>query len=117
MTQDAGLWQLLGFNLKDLKSLWKALFGKNAAASVLKFNQQQVWKKFGEHYEEFGLSHSRGDMLKYLDVAQDVFRNPESSRTFSKTGKYAGETWYFKDGILLRLDPKGNFRSMYPYNE
>ncbi len=29
MTQDAGLWQLLGFNLKDLKSLWKALFGRN----------------------------------------------------------------------------------------
>ena len=77
------------------------------------FGQQQVWKKFGEHFKEFGLSHSKEGMQQYLKIAQEVHKNAVIKHTFPQGGFYAGETWLIDNEILLRLDPKGSFRSMY----
>jgi hypothetical protein len=79
----------------------------------LKIGQQQVWKKFGEHFKEFGLSHSKEGMQQYQKIAQEVFQNPVIKHTFPQGGHYAGETWLINNGRLLRLDPQGNFRSLY----
>ena len=79
----------------------------------LQYTQQQVWKKFGQHYEEFGLSHSTDGMQQYLKIAQEVYNNPVIKHTYPQGGMYAGETWIMNSGKLLRLDSQGNFRSLY----
>ena len=79
----------------------------------MKFSQQQVWKKFGEHFKEFNLSHSKEGMQEYLKIAQEVYKNPSIKHTFLQGGYYAGETWLINNGRLVRLDPQGNFRSLY----
>lgn len=79
----------------------------------LSFNQQQIWKKFGEHFKEFGLVHGKEGMQQYLKMAKEVFNNPVIKYTFPEGGHYAGETWMINNGRLLRLDPQGNFRSFY----
>ena len=89
--------------------------GKIAAQAELKFTQQQMWKKFGEHYSEFGLTHSKEGFQQYLKMAQEIHKNPTLSHTFPAGGHYAGETWMINNGSLLRLDPSGNFRSLYMF--
>jgi len=86
---------------------------KGVTQAELKFGQQQVWKKFGEHYKEFGLTHSQEGMQEYLRIAQEVHRNPILKHTFPQTGYYRGETWMINNGRLLRLDPEGKFRTLY----
>jgi RHS repeat-associated protein len=87
--------------------------GSVAVQAELKFTQQQVWKKFGEHYKEFGLTHSKEGFQQYLKMAQEIHKNPTLRHTFPQGGHYAGETWMINNGTILRLDPSGNFRSMY----
>jgi hypothetical protein len=86
---------------------------KATVQTELSYTQQQIWKKFGQHYEEFGLNHSNEGMQQYLKIAQEVYNNPVIKHTFPQGGKYAGETWIMNSGRLLRLDPQGNFRSLY----
>jgi RHS repeat-associated protein len=78
----------------------------------LKFTQKQLWKKFGEHFEEFGLEHGKVGLQKYLEIAEDILNNPVIKHTF-KGSKYAGETWYIKNRMLLRVDSEGLFKSLY----
>jgi hypothetical protein len=90
---------------------------KEVVKNELKFSMQQVWKKFGEHFREFGLPHSKEGYQQYLKIAQEVFENPTIKHIFPEGGKYAGETWLINNGRLLRLDPQGNFRSLYMLNQ
>ncbi|MBL7915571.1 MAG: hypothetical protein JNL49_11055 [Bacteroidia bacterium] len=86
---------------------------KSLAQSKLIANKQQIWKKFGEHYKDFGLTHSPEGLQQYLKIAQEVFQNPILKHTFRHGGKYSGETWIINNGRILRLDPQGKFRSLY----
>jgi RHS repeat-associated protein len=86
---------------------------KATMQSELQFTQQQVWKKFSEHYKEFGLTHSQEGMEEYLRIAQEVHRNPIIKHTFPQTEYYRGETWMINNGRILRLDPEGKFRALY----
>jgi hypothetical protein len=71
-------------------------FGKGASATKgvvqaeLKIGQQQVWKKFGEHFKEFGLSHSKEGMQQYQKIAQEVFQNAVIKHTFPQGGNLRG---------------------------
>ena len=80
----------------------------------LAFKQNQLWKKFGEHYKEFGLVHGKEGLRQYLNLAEDVLNNYTSTVKYADDAvKYAGETHYFRGDVLLRVDSGGSFRSLY----
>ncbi|MBS1581432.1 MAG: VCBS repeat-containing protein [Bacteroidetes bacterium] len=97
------------FDEGPVPSQWSQLRGD------LPFSKAQVWRKFGEHYSQMGLTHGQEGYGKYLDIARSVYRDPAIIKSFPMTSNfYRGETWLMRDGILLRLDQSGSFRSLYP---
>jgi len=70
--------------------------------------------KFGQHMDLSLPGYQTPQ--QYLQLAQDIFGSPDSIVTeFPKDAPlYPGETHFELDGNLLRLDPLGNFRSLYP---
>jgi len=107
-----GAFQLLrSAGLKILSSLAAKSGAK--VATELPYSTQQIWKKFGEHYAEYGMTHSAENMQSYLTMAQEIYLNPAISYTFPEGGYYAGETWLFGNGSILRLDQTGFSRSLY----
>ena len=73
----------------------------------------QFGKKFGEHKEDYpDMSHQ-----DYRNLADDIYDDPAAVRKVfpaEEGGAYAGETHITRGSDLLRLDPSGNFRSLYP---
>ena len=73
----------------------------------------QFGKKFGEHMEDYpGMTHQ-----DYRNLADSIYDDPAAVRKFfpaDQGGAYAGETHITRGSDLLRLDPNGNFRSLYP---
>lgn len=52
----------------------------------------------------------------YIRLSKDNYVNSSSTKiTYPMDAPlYRGETHYINKGNLLRLDPSGNFRSLYP---
>jgi hypothetical protein len=72
----------------------------------------QFGKKYGEHMKDYpGMNHK-----DYRALADSMYDNPSLQRYAypSNSLRFAGETHIVEGNNLLRLDPAGNFRSLYP---
>lgn len=81
----------------------------------LKYSKHQVGTKFSKHSKDYpGLNHE-----DYLNLAKDIYGNPLSIKIDYplNSPNYPGETHYIHGGNLLRMDPYGYFRSLYPINK
>jgi len=74
----------------------------------------QFGRKFGEHMDPERSGYRSPE--EYRNLADEIFNDPSSkvTRYAQDAARYAGETHYERGGDLLRLDPSGNFRSLYP---
>lgn len=78
-------------------------------------DSKQLGKKFGEHRDPSRAGYRTPQ--EYRELADKLYNDPKADRvTFGKdAARYAGETHITdSSGNLLRLDPQGNFRSLYP---
>jgi RHS repeat-associated protein len=78
-------------------------------------DNKQFGKKFGEHRDPNRPGYRTPQ--EYRELADKLYNDPKADRvTFGKdAARYAGETHITdSSGNLLRLDPQGNFRSLYP---
>ncbi len=118
-------WEIIGI----ARGLYSGLrFGLSAAAKAaskaatqaerqaLRVTDKQLGRKFGQHrnpdrpgYRTHGEYRQRAEQI-LNDPNARITRFPENSP------KFPGETHYEAGGDLLRLDPAGNFRSLYPAN-
>lgn len=80
---------------------------EGTAAKVLSGTSKQFGKKFGEHMDP-NLTGYRTS-AEYQQLANDIYNDPASVRTVLDNG----EIRYRRGDDLLRLDPQGNFRSLY----
>ena len=81
----------------------------------LKYSKHQVGTKYRKHLKDYpGLSHK-----DYLTLAKEIYENPLSTKICYplNSPNYPGETHYIHGGNLLRMDPHGYFRSLYPINK
>jgi hypothetical protein len=80
----------------------------------LSFNPKQIGKKFGEHRDVTRPGYRTHQ--EYLDKAKQMMNDPNAkvNKFPSASPKYPGETHIQSGNDLLRLDPNGNFRSLYP---
>ena len=73
----------------------------------------QFGKKFADHREDYpGMNHE-----EYRNLADNMYDDSAATRVSypaNEGGAYAGETHIIRGSNLLRLDPAGNFRSLYP---
>jgi RHS repeat-associated protein len=81
---------------------------------VVQGTDKQWGQKFGQHGHEAGAKTHH----EYRDLANKVRNDPQAKVTKfpPDAPRYRGETHYQSGDMLLRLDPQGNFRSLYPLN-
>jgi hypothetical protein len=75
-------------------------------------SSRQFGKKYGDHMKDYpGMTHQ-----EYRALADSMYDDPTLPRyTYPDTApRYPGETHIVQGDNLLRLDPEGNFRSLYP---
>ncbi len=79
----------------------------------LRVSDQQLGEKFGKHLDENVAGYRTHE--EYRRLAEKVYNDPNSKRAvFPKDAStYSGETHYQLGDDLLRLDPEGQFRSLY----
>ena len=84
------------------------------ASRELPGSDKQYGTKYGEHRDSSREGYRSPQ--EYRERAHELYNSPTADRTvISKDSPTpAGETHIREGGDLLRLDPKGNFRSMYP---
>jgi hypothetical protein len=84
------------------------------AFEKLPYSELQIGRKFGEHIDPSRPGYRTH--MEYLERAQEIYSSEKSSITKfpMDARKYPGETHYQLENDLLRLDPKGKFRSLYP---
>ncbi|HEV8261042.1 MAG TPA: hypothetical protein VGQ19_09850, partial [Burkholderiales bacterium] len=77
-------------------------------------SDKQFGKKFGEHMDPQRPGY--GTHQQYRELADRIYNDPKAQRTqFPQDGgRFAGETHLQVGDDLLRLDPNGQFRSLYP---
>jgi RHS repeat-associated protein len=78
-------------------------------------SNRQFGKKFGEHVDANRPGYRTPQ--EYRDLANQLYNDPAATRTTypDDADMYPGETHILdSEGNLLRLDPQGNFRSLYP---
>jgi RHS repeat-associated protein len=75
---------------------------------------RQFGRKFGEHMDETRPGYR--SHTEYRKLADRIYNDPAARVTKypANSPSYAGETHYESGGNLLRLDPSGTFRSLYP---
>jgi RHS repeat-associated protein len=85
----------------------------NPTESGLQGTDKQFGRKFGEHRDANVPGYRTHQ--EYRELAEDIFSDPMSIRTKFPTDApmYPGETHIRRGNDLLRLDPFGNFRSLY----
>jgi len=78
---------------------------------VIRGNDGQWGRKFGEHKKALGLKNHN----EYRDLANRIRNEPNAkiTRYPPDAPMYRGETHFEVDGLLLRLAPNGEFRSLY----
>jgi hypothetical protein len=83
--------------------------------NTLPYTDQQMGHKFGEH-RDANLEGYR-TISEYRQLANDIYNDPISIKTTFPLNSpmYGGETHYYWNGNLLRLDANGYFRSLYPH--
>lgn len=88
----------------------------NVNRSTLPYTDKQMGSKFGEHIDPNREGYRTID--EYRNLGEDIYNNPASvKKVFPLNAPmYPGETHYKLNGNLLRLDPNGSFRSLYPTN-
>jgi hypothetical protein len=69
---------------------------------------KQFGKKFGEHRDSSRPGYR--DHNEYRSRANELYNNPNAEWTRYRSG----ETFISDGKDILRLDPNGNFRSLYP---
>ncbi len=77
-------------------------------------SDKQFGRKYGEHRDPDKPGYRSHD--EYRDRANEIYNDPNATRTTypGDASKYPGETHIQSGNDLLRLDPSGNFRSLYP---
>jgi RHS repeat-associated protein len=100
-----------------IAKLLEKLFGKKSKAlkppktrKPCPGTDKQFGDKFGDHMDPNRPGYRTHD--EYRKLADDLYNDPTAQRKTMPSG----ETHITKDGNLLRLDPSGNFRSLYPTN-
>lgn len=90
--------------------------GDDALRQSLKVSDKQLGHKFAEHMDPTRAGYRTH--AEYRQRAEQVFRDPNAriTRYPNDSPRYAGEIHYQVGDDLLRLDPSGNFRSLYPVN-
>ena len=96
---------------------WKGAIETNANNTnfdnkTLEYDNKQLGKKYAKHRFDYpNLSYE-----DYYQMANDIYNNPDAIIYHYPTSAphYPGETHYIYNGNLLRLDPSGKFRSLYP---
>jgi hypothetical protein len=96
-----------------LLKLFQKLFGKSKSLKPKTFKpcpgtDKQFGDKFGDHMDPNRPGYRTHD--EYRKLADDLYNDQTAQRKTMPSG----ETHISKDGNLLRLDPSGNFRSLYP---
>jgi RHS repeat-associated protein len=83
------------------------------SARALRGSNQQFGEKFGQH-RDLNTPGYRSH-TEYRQLANDIFNDPRATRTVipENAPVHAGETHIRRGNDLLRLDPEGNFRSLY----
>jgi hypothetical protein len=83
-------------------------------AASLRISSTQLGHKFGEHRDPARAGYR--SPVEYEDLARSIYNDPTSTRTVygAESASYPGETHYQRGGDLLRVDPNGEFRSLYP---
>ena len=82
----------------------------------LKYDQRQIFNKWRKHVIQQNDFSGYMSRKNYLNLARNIYNNPNSSviKYHSNYRLYPGETHFKYNGYLLRLDPYGGFRSLYP---
>jgi len=77
-------------------------------------SDKQFGKKFGEHRDLSKIGYR--DNAEYKQLADKIYNDTNAQRTVypNDSPVYPGETHIQSGEDLLRLDPSGNFRSLYP---
>jgi RHS repeat-associated protein len=80
----------------------------------LKASDKKLGEKFGEHRDDTRPGYR--DPKEYRERAEELLNSRSAERVQfpSDAPKYPGETHIREGGDLLRLDSRGEFRSMYP---
>ena len=88
--------------------------GDRKPRQEIQASDQQLGRKFGEHRDPDRPGYRTPQ--EYREKANDMLNSRAAERTTfpSDALNYPGETHIREGGDLLRLDPNGNFRSMYP---
>ena len=75
---------------------------------------KQFGKKFGEHMDANRPGYRTPQ--EYRELANQIYNDPNATRVVYPADSpiYPGETQITSGGNVLRLDPHGNFRSLYP---
>jgi hypothetical protein len=96
------------------KTISDLLRPKRDEAQICPGADKQYGKKYGEHRDPNRPGYR--DYKEYRDTANDMYNDPNATRTTysNDASKYPGETHIQSGDNLLRLDPNGNFRSLYP---
>ena len=81
---------------------------------TLEIDDHQFGQKFGEHKNDYNLPATAEGRAAYREIILETHKSPTFKYEFpTGTNHYKGETWYIKDGTLLRTH-NGKFRSAYP---
>ncbi|MGD0679013.1 MAG: RHS repeat-associated core domain-containing protein, partial [Polyangiaceae bacterium] len=84
-----------------------------AEGGELSIDPTQLGKKFGQHRDPTRAGYRSPQ--EYAERAQQIYADPSATRTtFGPSGPYSDETHVQLGDDLLRLDPEGHFRSLYP---
>jgi RHS repeat-associated protein len=84
------------------------------AVDVFVVETGQVGVKFGEHMDESSVGFR--NFTEYRELIRSIVADPTSARLdfMYSSPNYAGETWFIRNGVLLRFDAANQFLSMYP---
>ena len=93
----------------------KALRHNLPVTKEMPINNKQLGKKFGEHMD-INLEGYR-TINEYKNLANEIYNDPRSIIKVYPIDahRYPGETHYYNNGNLLRMDSNGIFRSLYPF--
>lgn len=88
--------------------------GSRRRPAELKISNKQLGRKFGEHKDPSRAGYRTHE--EYRARAQEIFTSPKSkvTRYPADAPQFRGETHFELEGDLLRIDPQGEFRSLYP---
>jgi hypothetical protein len=97
-----------------IKGWVRGTFNKASRPDVVRGTNKQFGKKFGEHRDSARPGYRTHQ--EYRERSNEILNDPASKTTRfpSDHSRYPGETHMERNGELLRLDPDGNFRSLYP---